>query len=524
MYNNAIYIVNDSPTITEAIVELLKSKGFENISTFKDGRELLKGLETNTPELLISDIHMPAIDGFQLCRILRSDEFREHNKLPVILISATYRDAIAEKIAYESGANAFLQFPPDPDELTNLIFTNLLIDLSAKKMSYKRKALVADDDTNILNALKFFIEEEGYNVITADDGEEAIDAFKREKPQITFLDYKMPKKDGIEVMKWIRENQPETGIIMMSAFGTELKTVDIIEAGADDYIKKPFDIKSIHEICDKAFNRYNIRLIDRQFKEKVMEREMMIEQLRQAEKLSSIGTLVSSITHELGNPLLGIIVHSELLMSNIKLSDEIKGDLKKIHKEANRCATIAKNLLSFARKYKIEKKPVNINEILQSIIILIEYQLKINKIQLIIDLDDNIPVISGDTHHIQQVFLNIITNAYQAMNEHGKGGLLTIKTEGFDDKSISISFKNNGPPIPDEHLHKIFEPFFTTKGVDKGTGLGLSIAYGIIKDHGGSISAGNIEDGVVFKIALPVNVSQTQGKKPLQQSIEKSLG
>src|SRR3989338_3731562 len=108
MYNNAIYIVNDSPTITEAIVELLKLKGFENISTFK----------------------------------------------------------------------------------------NVLIDLSAKEMSYKRKALIADDDTNILNALKFFIEEEGYNVITAADGDEAIDAFKREKPQITFLNYKIPKKNA----------------------------------------------------------------------------------------------------------------------------------------------------------------------------------------------------------------------------------------------------------------------------------------------------------------------------------------
>ncbi len=512
MYTKLIFVVNDNPSIALAIAELLKARGFENVLVFKDGQEVLKKVKAVMPDLIISDINMPGIDGYQLCKILRSDEFSISGSIPIILTSATYRDIAAEKLAFESGASAFLQVPYNPDDLITLVYANLIPGKAVKEKpnGTKRKVLVADDDPSILNAIKFFLSEEGYEVITANNGEEAIELFKTGKPQISFLDYQMPKKDGIEVLKWVRENLSETGIVMMTAFGTESKAVEMMKAGADDYIKKPFDIKTIPAICERIFNRYNIRLIDRQFKEKALEREIIMDQLIQAEKLSSIGTLVSGIAHELNNPLTGVIGYTEILMSNEKLPGEVKSDLEKVYREANRCVRIVKNLLTFARRYKAEKGAVNINEILQSALDLIGYQFKANNIQIITDFDNTIPAIHGDPQQLQQAFLNIIINAYQAMYEHKKGKSLIIKTGTIGNNSIAVSFKNDGPPIPEEHKLKIFDPFFTTKGVGKGTGLGLSITHGIIKDHGGSITAKNIVDstgsceGVVFTAMLPI--------------------
>ncbi|MBI3813315.1 MAG: response regulator [Nitrospinae bacterium] len=539
MYTKVIFVVNDDPNISMAIAELLKARGFENVSVFKDGREVLERIKTVIPDLIISDINMPGIDGYQLCKILKSNESGIHKNIPVILASATYRDAVAEKLAFESGANAFLQVPYNPDDLITLVYASLIPQGEGKPKGLpykaKRKVLVADDDPSILNALKFFLNEEGYEVITADDGETAIELFKTGKPQLSFLDYQMPKKDGIEVLKWVRENHPETGVVMMTAFGTESKAVEMMKAGADDYIKKPFDIKAIPAICERIFNRYNIRLIDRQFKEKALEREMMMEQLIQAEKLSSIGTLVSGIAHELNNPLTGVIGYTEILMSDAKLPAAVKTDLEKIYREANRCVRIVQNLLTFARRYKAEKGAININEILQGAIDLISYQFKVNNIQLITDFDKIIPSIYGDPQQLQQAFLNIIINAYQAMYNYKKCGTLTIKTKIVGDAStvpqyIRVSFKNDGPPIPEEHKFKIFDPFFTTKGVGKGTGLGLSITHGIVKDHGGSITAENIADStgsheaVVFTVTLPVTKALEKGKEAAETIHRKVTG
>jgi DNA-binding response OmpR family regulator len=521
MNTKVIFVVNDDFNISRAIAEFLKARGFENVAIFKDGREVLERVKTVIPDLIISDINMPGIDGYQLCKILKSDESGIHRNIPVILASATYRDAVAEKLAFESGANAFLQLPYNPDDLIILVYANLIPEGTAKQKSngLKRKVLVADDDPSILNVLKFFLIEEGYEVITADNGEKAVELFKTEKPQLSFLDYQMPKKDGIEVLKWIRENHHETGVVMMTAFGSESKAVEMMKAGADDYIKKPFDIKAIPPICERIFNRYNIRLIDRQFKEKALEREMMMEQLIQAEKLSSIGTLVSGIAHELNNPLTGVIGYTEILMSDAKLPAAVKTDLEKIYREANRCVRIVQNLLTFARRYKAEKGAININEILQGAIDLIIYQFKANNIQLINDFDNTIANTYGDPQQLQQAFFNIIINAYQAMYDQKKGKALTIKTENINNNSIGIYFKNDGPPIPEEYRLRIFDPFFTTKGVGKGTGLGLSITHGVVKDHGGSITAENIADstgsheGVVFTIRLPVTTTLEKKKE-----------
>ncbi|MEQ8223312.1 MAG: response regulator [Candidatus Eremiobacterota bacterium] len=234
-----------------------------------------------------------------------------------------------------------------------------------------------------------------------------------------------------------------------------------------------------------------------------IEKEIELQrQLIQSEKLSTMGQLVSGVAHELNNPLTGIIGFSELLM--LEADKSIYKDLKRIQEEAARARRIVQNLLSFARMHKPEKTKIDINGIIKNVLELKSYEMRVDNIEIKCNLDQNLPVTMGDPHQLQQVFLNIINNAHQAVTSASRSGVMNIKT-CKKEASIIIEFSDTGPGISKENLTRIFDPFFTTKEVGKGTGLGLSLSYGIIKDHGGTIHAVSEEgEGAIFTIALPI--------------------
>ncbi len=236
----------------------------------------------------------------------------------------------------------------------------------------------------------------------------------------------------------------------------------------------------------------------------VTDQRMIEQQLIQAEKLTSLGEMLSGVAHELNNPLTGIIGFSELILEK-ELPSDIKNSISKINKEALRCKKIVQNLLTFARRRAPEREYININDIIHMALELRGYDLNVNNIKVATSLDLNLPMTMADSFQIQQVFLNIINNAQHAMTEHESKGMLNISTYYKKDGVITIRFSDTGPGIAPENLNRLFDPFFTTKGVGKGTGLGLSISYGIIKEHGGKISvASKLGEGAAFTIELPV--------------------
>ena len=241
------------------------------------------------------------------------------------------------------------------------------------------------------------------------------------------------------------------------------------------------------------------------------ERVQIQEQLIITDRLASVGELASGIAHELNNPLTGVISFSELLLDQ-DVSADVRKDLEVINREAKRTAGVVKGLLSFARKQKTEKHPVDINKEIQAILALRAYEQKVNNVEVGTHFAANLPEIIANGSQLQQVFLNIVINAEQSMLEaHGKG-ILTVTTEQVGN-IIRISFADDGPGITQENLGRLFDPFFTTKEVGKGTGLGLSICHGIITEHGGRIYAeSQLGKGSKFIVELPV-LSPEQGGK-----------
>jgi two-component system NtrC family sensor kinase len=222
-------------------------------------------------------------------------------------------------------------------------------------------------------------------------------------------------------------------------------------------------------------------------------------QIVQAEKLSAVGRVVSGVAHELNNPLMVILGYADLLRDGIDEA-EVPLTAGKIHSQAERCAKIIRSLLSFSRKQRTVLRPTDLGDVIAATVESTQ-PVRGQGIELVLDLPPEFPITAADPSALQQVLVNIITNACQAM---GGKGVLTLSAE-VDDQTITLRISDTGPGIPDDVLARIFDPFFTTKGVGQGTGLGLSVSHGIISDHGGTIAAENRPDGgAVFTIRLRI--------------------
>jgi two-component system, NtrC family, sensor kinase len=235
--------------------------------------------------------------------------------------------------------------------------------------------------------------------------------------------------------------------------------------------------------------------------EDVTERVGLEEQLQQSDKLSSIGLLAAGVAHEVNTPLAGISSYSQMLMQQIPDNDPRRQLLEKIHRQTSRASSIVNNLLNFSRVTEARYTPVDLNRVIDDTIQLLEAQLRNTEIEVVRSYADEMPPAFGDAPKLQQVLMNLILNARDAMPQ---GGRLEISTEADEDSAV-IKVRDTGLGIAPEHLAKIYDPFFTTKQIGKGTGLGLAVSYGIVRDHGGHIDVeSKLGEGTRFQITLPL--------------------
>jgi signal transduction histidine kinase len=228
-------------------------------------------------------------------------------------------------------------------------------------------------------------------------------------------------------------------------------------------------------------------------------------QLLQAEKMAALGQTISGVAHELNNPLATILTWAERLSQNTSLDASVRRGLETILGESERAARIVRNLLTFARKRRTTRVMVDVNQVIQETLALRAYEQRRSNITVIPALAAGLPVVFGDGHQIQQVLLNLMINAEQAMVSTNGRGVLVVRTWYEADRhSVIFEINDDGPGIPEELQPKIFDPFFTTKEVGQGTGLGLTVAYAIVQEHGGRIRLESRADGgASFYVELP---------------------
>lgn len=298
------------------------------------------------------------------------------------------------------------------------------------------------------------------------------------------------KREGIEsayvVMLWSKE-KIIGGLVVGSRRVREFSVADIsLLIAVGSQVASAVDHSRLYEETRQAYE--NLRRTQ--------------EQLVHSEKLAAVGQLISGVAHELNNPLTAILGYSQLLTSSGEVGPLALGYSEKLYKQALRTHRIVQNLLSFARQHKPERVPVQLNAILEDTLALRDYDLRMSQIHVHLNLAADLPEIPADPHQLQQVFLNLINNAVDAIMETGSEGDLWVSS-GIEEDQVFVELTDSGSGVKDPS--RVFDPFYTTKPVGKGTGLGLSICYGIITEHGGRILVKNsLERGATFRTELPL--------------------
>jgi PAS domain S-box-containing protein len=244
----------------------------------------------------------------------------------------------------------------------------------------------------------------------------------------------------------------------------------------------------------------------------ISERKAFERQLINTEKLASLGTLAAGVAHEINNPLGIMLGFCDLLLEKVDPGTMEYNDLKTIERHGLHCKSIVERLLSFARMSEDVEETCDVNENVEAILAVVRHTLTMNNISLACDLSEGLPAVNGNSRGLQQVLLNLISNAVQAME---KDGTLSISSRVMEEGDwVEIKVSDTGAGVRKEILHKIFDPFFTTKKVGEGTGLGLSVSYGIITNFGGTIQCESVSDrdnpghsGTTFTVMLPAKGS-----------------
>lgn len=245
--------------------------------------------------------------------------------------------------------------------------------------------------------------------------------------------------------------------------------------------------------------------------EDVTEQEALVGQLVQSEKLAAVGQLVSGVAHELNNPLTSIAGLSEFLLEQKRLGEGDREHLQVMHEQAERAGRIVKNLLAFARQGPAERAPVNLSEVVERTLALVGHDLAHAGVDVTRELPAGLPSVLGDRFELQQVALNLVTNAAQAVAENPPGRERRVRVATWHDGQVHLRVSDSGPGVAPELEPRLFTPFFTTKEPGKGTGLGLSIAFQIARGHGGTIVIEHPPAGASFRLDLPAAPAAVAG-------------
>jgi len=549
-----VLVVDDRDDSIQFLTEyILEPNGYKYIIA-KDGETGLHKALTENPDLIIMDLKMPRMTGLEVLAALREKQ----STIPVILMTFHGSEETAVQ-AFRLGARDYMIKPYDVQEMQesieraltevrlraerdrlteNILQVNRQLEQRVKELSILysigKSVTTLLELEKVLNriveaAVYVTSAEEGSLMLMDKDSGELYMRAARGLGEKYARGFRLRVEDSI-AGQVIKTGQPflesgdaqrlkvKTGYLVKSLMYVPLKAgQEVIGVlSVDNKVSNvPFterDVYLLSALADYAsIAIVNARLytevksfseeLEQKVDERTKELKQTQEQLIQSEKLASIGQLAAGVAHELNNPISVMLGFSQAILRKLPEDNPLYKPLSTIEREGLRCKGIIQNLLDFARRSKPAFQPTNINEVLEAACALIEHQISLDNVVITKGYAPNLPRVLADANQIQQVFVNIIHNAYQAMPQ---GGTLRLITRSLGDE-VQVIFSDTGVGISPENIKRIFDPFFTTKEVGQGTGLGLSVSYGIVEQHGGTIEVeSKVGVGTTFIIKLPI--------------------
>lgn len=373
----------------------------------------------------------------------------------------------------------------------------------------EKKTLLVDDEPGILKVLSISLADRGYRVFTAENGEEALQIFEEKRPAIVLTDIKMPGMDGIDLLRKIKEESPDTEVIMITGHGDMELAVQSLKHAASDFITKPIDDDALDIALKRAAEKIIIR---EKLEEYTGNLEKLVEEktkrLVEAERLAAVGQTVAGIAHAIKNITAGLRGGMFVLEKGIQLDnkkylsqgwDMVRGNVKKVQQ-------MAVDLLNYAKEREPEYQWCDPNLPAQEVYTLMLSRAEMNGIAFEADLGKGLPNAWLDPEAIHRVLLNLVTNAMDACSDiscSNKRCRVLIRSSKPEGWAVEYQVIDNGCGMGEETKNRLFQTFFTTKG-SKGTGLGLMIAKKIVDEHEGLIDVSSQEgEGSTFIIRLP---------------------
>lgn len=383
------------------------------------------------------------------------------------------------------------------------------------------KIIIADDEEAIVELAGLLLKRHGFEVFSARNGQDCLEMVAKHRPALVLLDYMMPVMDGFEALKRIRSQFPDTYVVIFTGKGSEEVAVDLMKAGAADYLCKPFASHSLKERIDAVLSLRKIEIENRELlkereslqneieqwnsklEQRVLEKSSELEQAHkeiiQSEKLATLGHISAGMAHEIRNPLNSINLFSQILLSAEGLNNENKGYVQKITQEVERIDEILMQMLASSPSNGRQLNRVDVSKIIDKVLRECQVQIEKQRVTLSLDIDRTTPHIQSDCLEIEQIFTNLISNALYEMAD---GGILSLSLRSDAEKMYAV-VSDTGSGIPNENISRIFDPFFTTK--QKGTGFGLSVVLRIVQSCGGKIHVESPPgSGASFLIELPL--------------------
>lgn len=382
------------------------------------------------------------------------------------------------------------------------------------------RILIVDDDEVVVNLVELLLKKRGFEVLSANNGEQGLQMVAKHQPALVLLDYMMPVMNGLDTLKQIRVRYPDIAVVMFTAKGNEDVAVELMQAGAADYLRKPFASQSLIKRIDAVLLVRQIEIRNRQLlkereglqdevkqwnakleqrvREKSFELEQAHREIIQSEKLAALGHMSAGMAHEIRNPLNSINLFAQILLSAEGLDEENQSYVYKITQEVERIDEILIQMLA-SNSDHINEQQIDLVEIIEKVVGDYQTRIESQRIELKINLSQKTPLIRVDPLEAEKIFTNLIGNALYEMPD---GGTLTVILQA-DVEKIIIMVSDTGSGIPSKNISRIFDPFFTTK--EKGTGFGLSVVLRVVNSLGGRITVDSPpDDGACFIIEIPL--------------------